>query len=362
MKTVSKKAGVQFSGRWRYRLENLRALYWSMAAVTVRRAVHGPHLPGWTWSFEVGTEFLRRQTKSAFEMPNIVDSREYLDALVYNSPALARVQTQSVEGRVCGTWYRPEGEIPGRTLLYLHGGAYAYYAQAHASLIASIALACRAKTFALDYRLSPEHPYPAQLDDARSAYDWLSNQNIDPQQFVIAGDSAGGNLTLALLLSLRESGMTMPRLAVGIAPWTDLTNHGASTENEQHDFLTKKMAEQWSRWFCHGHDPRDPRISPLFADLRGLPPIYLQAGAAEVIRDMILDFARRGNEQGADVTLEVWDHMNHDFQAFGDGAPQSKQALLRLAEVVDAHLAKKCPQPENHALDTAEESSQTAIA
>ena len=120
------------------------------------------------------------------------------------------------------------------------------------------------------------------------------------------GDSAGGNLTLALLLSLRDTQLPMPALGVCICPWTDLGNSGASmTQNETYDWVKKRMAERWAQWFCHGADPRNPVISPIHADLKGLAPIYVQAGSAEILYDMIRTFADRGHRCGGDGALEV---------------------------------------------------------
>ena len=332
------------SGRMQYRVRSVLALYWSSIYVSFRRLLRGPRLPGWSWMFEAATHFLRSQTISGFNMSSQADAREYEDSLVFHSPALEQVSIEAVATPVKGHWYLPKNGARDVTLLYLHGGGYAYYASAHQNLIALVTLAAGARTFALDYRLIPEHPFPAQLDDALAAYRWLLDSGISPERLVIAGDSAGGHLTLSLLLALRDQKLKLPALAVCIAPWTDTGNAGASmTKNAPYDWVEKRMATQWSEWLCHGMDPNDPKISPTRADLSGLPPIYIQAGAAEILHDMIREFADKAAAQGANVTLEVWPNMNHDFQAFGDTIPESREALGRIGAVIGKHLANSGP-------------------
>ncbi|HMB07139.1 MAG TPA: alpha/beta hydrolase [Isosphaeraceae bacterium] len=331
--------GFRLNGRWQYCLRSILALYWSSLVVTIRRLVRGPLLPGWSWTFEAATHYLKAQCRAAFDMPDIEKGREYLDALVFNSPALARVRIESVTAPVRGHWYEPETQEGGRTLLYLHGGGFAYYAKGHQNLIALVALTARARTFAPDYRLIPESPFPAQLEDARAAYRWLLDSGIAPGRLVVAGDSAGGNLVLGLAVSLRDSQAPLPSLAICLSPWTDVANSGASmTGNEKYDWVERRMAMKWAQWLCHGADPRSPLISPIRADLGGLSPIYVQAGDAEILYDMIRAFVGRAKEQGVEVTLDVWKHMNHDFQAYGEFMPESKEALERIGQMIDDNI------------------------
>ncbi|MCX7168904.1 MAG: alpha/beta hydrolase, partial [Proteobacteria bacterium] len=131
----------------------------------------------------------------------------------------------------------------------------------------------------------------------------------------------------------------LPAVAICIAPWTDVENSGESmTKNQPYDWVEKRMAIQWSEWLRNGADPKNPLISPIHADLSGLAPIYIQAGSAEILHDMIREFENRAREQHADVTVEVWQNMNHDFQAFGDAILESKHALQRIGEVIERHL------------------------
>ena len=307
----------------------------------------GPLRPGWSWTLEASLYHLRAETIAAFDQPSIADSRELADALVFGSPALARMALEEVHTPIRGHWYTPRAGARDLTVLYLHGGGYAYYARSHQNLIALVAEAAEARTFALDYRLIPEHPYPAQLEDALAAYRWLLEAGITPARLVVMGDSAGGNLTLALLLKLRESGLPFPALACCLGPWTDVSGYGESLlANERTDWVQKRMTVRWAEWFCAGRDPKDPGISPVYADLRGLPPIYVQAGGAEILFDMIRRFVEVAREQGAVVQFDTWPTMPHDFQAYGELVPEAQEALQRLREVVREQV-KASAAPES---------------
>lgn len=338
------KSPVELSGKLAYRLRSILGLYRSLFYVTFRRMLHGPLRPGWSWSLEMATHFLKSQTAATFDIADIVEGREYEDSLLFRSTALPQVSISPVQQPIRGHWYQPQSGHGPATLLYLHGGGYAYYSKSHHNLIALITLAARTRTFALDYRLIPEHPFPAQLEDGLAAYRWLLESGIAPERIVLAGDSAGGNLVLALLLSLRDDHIPLPALAIGLCPWTDVTNPGESMQaNAASDWVEKRMADRWAGWLCQNASPNDPLVSPVRADLAGLPPIYLQAGGAEILHDMIVTFANRAIQQGANVTLEVWPEMVHDFQAFGDMFPESKAALKRIAEMVQAHISPADP-------------------
>ena len=223
----------------------------------------------------------------------------------------------------------------GATVLYIHGGGFSFYPWAYDNFIALIALAAKSRMFVPEYRLSPEYKFPAQLEDALAAYRWLLQAVTDPDLLVIGGDSAGGNLTLALLVAARESNLPLPSLAFALSPPTDFEL--TEFRNEEYDWIDSRMLLKWVDWYCDSAERRNPLISPLHADLRGLPPIYLQAGRAEVLYDSIRHFADHARSQGGNIALETWDDMNHDFQMFGPYAPQSADALRRLGEVIAAH-------------------------
>jgi acetyl esterase/lipase len=158
---------------------------------------------------------------------------------------------------------------------------------------------------------------------------------------VVAGDSAGANLTLALLLSLRDAGEPLPALAVALSPATDFTTGPETLSADQDaDWITQEMALRWADWFCAPEERRNPLVSPVYADLRGLPPMYLQAGGAEILYASIRRFADAARRQGAEIVLDTWPEMNHDFQAFGDDVPQSAEAIRRIGGVIQTRLRR----------------------
>ncbi len=339
MAETNKYAPFVLSGRWRYRLQSLVRLYGSMFTVSIRRLLRGPRFPNWSWALEFSIHFMKAHASAAFDLPNISDGREYEDAFVFGSAAMTQVDIESVTKPIKGHWYQPKSTAGRVTILYLHGGGYAYYSKAHQNLIALVTLAADAHTFALDYRLIPEHPFPAQLEDALAAYRWLLETGIPAERLVVMGDSAGGNLTISLMLALREAALPLPALTVGLCPWMDLSNPGDSmTTNEGFDWIERRMPIRWAEWFCKGTNAVNPLVSPIHADLKGLPPMYLQAGSAEILLDMIRAFADRAAEQGANVRLDVWPNMPHDFQAFGSMVSESKESLQRMAEVIREYI------------------------
>ena len=213
---------IHFTGPFRYRLCSAAELSLSLLEVSTRRALKGPRLPGWNWFIELATQMLKRQMLAAFRMRDVKEARRYLDSILISSPALSEVNiTPVVREKFSGSWYVGKHTAPALTVLYFHGGGYSFYPRAYTNFIALFTMAAKSRIFALDYRLAPEHPFPAQLEDAFSAYRWLLEKGADPDSLILAGDSAGGNLTLALLLATRESKVSLPALAVALSPPTD---------------------------------------------------------------------------------------------------------------------------------------------
>jgi acetyl esterase/lipase len=274
-------------------------------------------------------------------MRDVKEARSYLDALTVHSRALSRVSIANVvQENFKGSWVLPKNLDSEVTIFYLHGGGYSFYPRSfYNNLSAMIALSAKAKLFALDYRLSPEYKFPAQIEDATNAYRWLLDEGVDPRRLVVTGDSAGGNLALAMLLSLRDSKLPLPALAVCLSPATDFGGSGAGAPgSSEYDWITQEMAMTWADWFCTPEQRSNPLVSPVNADLRGLPPMYIQAGGAEILLPGIQLFVQRAKEQGADAVLETWPAMNHDFQAFGEDVPQSAEAIQRIGEVVASRI------------------------
>ncbi len=338
-------ARLQFNGPARYWIRSTALVCLSALKTCFRRITKGPRRPTWNWAFEIETEALKKNLAAAFAM-DVNEARRYLDSVVINFPELSRVSiTPSPDSSVRGSWFVPIGTESRLTMLYFHGGGYSFNPKEYDNLIASVTLAARSRTFALDYGLSPEHRFPSQLQEALAAYRWLlDQQGVNPGRLVVAGDSAGGNLALALLLALRDQGLPAPALAVALSPATDFVTpveqggRASIVANEDFDWIQRDMLIKWADWFCRPDQRQDPLVSPVFAELSGLPPIYIQAGLAEILFDSIQAFADRARSQGADVVLESWPDMNHDFQLFGNLAPQSVQAIRRIAEVIEARM------------------------
>jgi monoterpene epsilon-lactone hydrolase len=330
---------IHFTGSFASRMQSIAAFRRAVMRASFRRARNGPLRSSWSWSMEVATEVLNERMTAVFHAADVEESRRALDSIQIDFPEAAAVTTTPLQqGKITGAWFTSKS-ADHVTMLYFHGGGYSFYPQAYSNIIALITLAARTKTFALDYSLAPEHRFPKQLDEALDAYRWMLKSGVDPNDLVIAGDSAGANLTLALLLATRDSKLPLPALAIALSPPTDFeTERHSMVNNQDSDWIQKDMLVKWADWFCAPSERRNPLISPLFADLRGLSPIYIQAGTGEILFDGIQAFVDEAELQGAPVVLDTWLDMNHDFQIFGPYMPQSAEALRRIGQVVDSRV------------------------
>jgi acetyl esterase/lipase len=238
-------------------------------------------------------------------------------------------------------WLEPDNAVPGRAILYLHGGAYVICSPTtHRGLAGNIAKVSCARLLLIDYRLAPEHPFPAALDDSLTAYCWLLGKGYSPEHIAIGGDSAGGGLTLATALSLRDNHEKMPAALFLLSPWTDLTFSGESIRTRANrDPLLQVDDDGWLvKAYANGHPLTHPYISPLFADLHGLPPTFIQVGTEEILYDDSTRLEQKAHLAGVDVSLETWPGMWHVFQAFAPYVPESKQAIGKIGEFIAARL------------------------
>jgi monoterpene epsilon-lactone hydrolase len=224
-----------------------------------------------------------------------------------------------------------------RGVLYLHGGGYVLGSlNTHAELMGRIAKACRAPVLGVDYRLAPEHPYPAAVEDAVASYDRLLANGIAAEQVVIAGDSAGGGLTLACLLALKTQGKPQPAGVMLLSPWTDLTGSGDSTQTraELDPMVSADLLSPMAALYHAATAVNDPHVSPLFGDFSGLAPMLIQVGDHEVLLDDSVRLAERARNQGVSVELEIYDEAFHVFQSLGD-LPESQDALASMGRFFD---------------------------
>ena len=255
---------------------------------------------------------------------------------VFPTPPDVKVERVNVPAAPA-EWLRPPSAVPGRVVLYLHGGGYVIGSpRSHRHLAAAIAGAAGASALLLDYRLAPEHPFPAAVEDATAAYRWLLDQATAPEHIVIAGDSAGGGLTVATLLALREARVPLPAGGVCISPWVDLTCSGASyaTKAAADPIVRRAGVEEMARAYLGATPPRTPLASPLFADLRGLPPLLIHVGSDEVLLDDAVQLAERAKAGGVDATLEIYDRMIHVWHWFLPMLDEAQTAVEAIGRFV----------------------------
>jgi monoterpene epsilon-lactone hydrolase len=255
---------------------------------------------------------------------------------VFPTPPDVKVERVNVPAAPA-EWLRPPSAVPGRVVLYLHGGGYVIGSpRSHRHLAAAIAGAAGASALLLDYRLAPEHPFPAAVEDATAAYRWLLDQVTAPEHIVIAGDSAGGGLTVATVLALREARVPLPAGGVCISPWVDLTCSGASyaTKAAADPIVRRAGVEEMARAYLCATPPRTPLASPLFAALRGLPPLLIHVGSDEVLLDDAVQLAERAKAAGVDATLEIYDRMIHVWHWFLPMLDEAQTAVEAIGRFV----------------------------
>jgi monoterpene epsilon-lactone hydrolase len=239
-------------------------------------------------------------------------------------------------GGLPGEWSIVPGSDVSRVLMFFHGGGYCSGSiVSHRRMVTEAGRAARMRTLAVDYRLAPEHPYPAAHEDAMTAWRFLRKQGIPARNIAVGGDSAGGNLTITLINRLRAAGEEQPACAWLASPWTDLTMSGASLETKDHvDPLIHKayLEELASAYAPAPIDRRDPLISPLFANLSGFPPTLIQVGSSETLLDDAARFARAAGLADVSVTLQVWPHMIHAWAMWNAKLTAGREALEQAGE------------------------------
>ena len=295
------------------------------------------------WSF--ATEAVARLLKDEIHRSRNLDLqalRAHLDRFAFPALPADRVPIRRASlGGVQGWRLDPPGAPEEAALLYLHGGGYVFGSiKTHGAFVSALARRAGLRTWFPEYRLAPEHPFPAALEDARAAYLGLLGSGQAPERLALAGESAGGGLALGLLLSLRKTGSPLPACAALISPWVDHTFSGGSIAlNEPYDFADRALAERWSAAYLAGADPRHPLASPLFADLAGLPPLLVQVGGAELLHDEVEELVAKARAQGAEVAFTDWPGMFHVWQFAQALLPSGAQATDELARFLRDRVA-----------------------
>jgi monoterpene epsilon-lactone hydrolase len=282
--------------------------------------------------------------KSAFPVGSSVDEQRRLLRELTSSQRLAADVT--VTAAALGGVPTAEIVISGielrHVVLYFHGGVYAIGdAFLAADLASQIGRRTQAKVISVDYRLAPEHPYPAAVDDAFAAYEALLQDGVRPSDIVFAGESAGGGLAIATLVNARDHGLPLPAAAFAMSPYADLTLAGVTveTKREADPLLSRELLQPRVTDYTAGQDAASALISPVFADLSGLPPLIIQAGTHEVLLDDAVRLARQAAVADVDVTLDITAGVPHVFQAYYPFLDEAAAALDRAGQLLSAHLA-----------------------
>lgn len=279
----------------------------------------------------------------SMELGTIDGFRLALEEMMAQFPLDDGIDYQPISaGGVAAEWISTSETTNGRVMLYLHGGGYVVGSmRAYRGFLARMSRAAGARVLGLNYRLAPEFPFPAAVDDSVAAYRWLLSQGTDPGKIVIGGDSAGGGLTVATLVALRYLGEPMPAAGVCISPWVDLEGTGESmtSKAEIDPIVQKEMLEFMAEIYLGNQgqgdrDRRTPLAAPLYADLRGLPPLLIQVGTAETLLDDSTRLADRAKASGVAVELDIWEDMVHVWPIFAPVLPEGQQAIERIGEFV----------------------------
>jgi len=273
---------------------------------------------------------------------DVVDARRSMEQVMAGAPtADGTTVEEAVVGGRPSLWIRPPGDAGG-VVLYLHGGGYRIGSAAcYRGFGSYLAAAVGASVVVVDYRLAPEDPFPAAVDDALAAYRWLLDAGTPPSRIAIAGDSAGGGLTVATLLAARDAGLPQPAAAVCISPWADLTITADSYDRcaATDPYFSRAHAAQAATAYLHGTEPTNPLASPALADLSGLAPVLVHASDCEVLADDATRLAEGIRAAGGEVDLELWPEMTHVWHIMTPGVPESRDAVDRVAGFLQAHLA-----------------------
>ena len=284
-----------------------------------------------------------RRENAPEEPPSIEEIRTGFEEMTAVFPLGDDVACEPVKaGAVPAEWVRTADSRADRAILYLHGGAYVVGSiLSHRELASRIARESRAACLVLDYRLAPEHRFPAAVEDATAAYRWLLASGLDAQRLVVAGDSAGGGLTLATLFALRDAGDPLPAAAVCLSPWADLECTGDSARPGAIDdpILQLDSLVEMGRMYAEGAEARAPLASPLYGDYAGLPPLLIQVGTREILVDDARRVAERAKAAGVDVALETEEGLIHDWHLLAATSPEAQRSVARIGEFVTKHTA-----------------------
>ena len=282
-------------------------------------------------------------SREAPDNPTVHDSRTRFEKLVQavggeTAASVLQVDADGVPAELLSSG----GTSTGRAILYLHGGGYVIGSTAtHRELARRLSVAADADVLVIDYRLAPENPFPAAVEDAVSAYRWLIGQGCEPADIAIAGDSAGGGLTVATLVSLRDQDIPLPACGVCLSPWVDMEGLGESMNSRASldPMVQREGLVGMADTYLDGADPRTPLAAPLYADLSNLPPLLIQVGTSETLYDDSTRLAERAGAAGVETSFESWEEMIHVWHLFAPMLDEGQRAIERIGEFVRAKTA-----------------------
>ena len=273
--------------------------------------------------------------------PTIAETRANFEQLGKSFPVAGDVSVEKVSADgVPAEWITAPGAKSDRVVLYLHGGGYVIGSiNTHREICSRISRAGGARVLLIDYRLAPEAPFPAAVDDSVKAYRWLLSQGVSAKKIAVAGDSAGGGLTIATLVALRDQKIALPAAGVCLSPWVDLEGVGDSctTKAKEDPMVSKDGLVQLAGLYLAGKDVRTPLAAPLYADLAGIPPLFIQVGTAEVLLDDAHRIAERAKKAGVEVQFEAFEGLVHVFQLF-PMLPEAGDALGKIGAYLQSKL------------------------
>jgi len=299
-----------------------------------------------------------RKARRVFGLPN------FAVGLYSLGVTIETVEAQAGGHRIKGEWIRPLGSVsPEHVIFYLHGGGYVSCTpQTHRPITTALARLARCPVFSLDYRLAPEHPFPAAVDDATAAFRWLVASGVPANKIAVAGDSAGGGLVLAMMLRLRSSGHALPGCGVCLAPWVDLTAADAYRNSGSCSMFQPADVASFAGLYLNGAAANTPEASPLFADLRGLPPLLIQVSSTELLLDDALRLHEKARRCGVACTLKVYPGLPHVWQLLTPLIPEGKLALMEIVSFIERTWkpTDSAGTASINAIETTEEQLQTA--
>jgi acetyl esterase/lipase len=281
------------------------------------------------------------KSQPILESTTLQQQRDGFEQMAAMFPVDADIKREPVTANgVKSEWISAPEADPGRAILYLHGGGYVIGSIAtHRALAGRLSRAAKARVLVIDYRLAPEHPFPAAVDDSVAAYRWMLAQGLKPSRIAVSGDSAGGGLSAATLVAIRDAKLPLPAAGALLSPWVDMEGIGASmTSNDSVDPMVHKDGLLgMAKAYLGGKDPRSPLAAPLYADLAGLPPLLIQVGTSETLLDDAARLAERAKKAGVNVTYEPWQNMIHVWQIFAPILDEGQQAIDKIGAFVRKH-------------------------